>query len=99
MDNSTILFGAGAVGYLLAALAFYRHRHKILDAASGMACVTGLASWQAALAWNSVQAFPASALLVTLRFGLPLQALRFYFPALWPEAEADDGESGAVRSS
>lgn len=30
-----------------------------------------------------------------LRFGLPLHALRFYFPALWPEAEADDGESGA----
>jgi hypothetical protein len=30
-----------------------------------------------------------------LRFGLPLQALRFYFPALWPEAEADDGDSGA----
>ena len=29
-----------------------------------------------------------------LRFGLPLQALRFYFPALWPEAEADDGDSG-----
>ena len=24
-----------------------------------------------------------------VRFGLPLQALRFYFPALWPEAEAD----------
>ena len=24
-----------------------------------------------------------------LRFGLPLHALRFYFPALWPEAEAD----------
>ena len=29
-----------------------------------------------------------------LRFGLPLQALRFYFPALWPEAEADDGDTG-----
>lgn len=28
-----------------------------------------------------------------LRFGLPLHALRFYFPALWPEAEADDGDS------
>jgi Fic family protein len=27
-----------------------------------------------------------------VRFGLPLQALRFYFPALWPEAEADDGD-------
>ena len=25
-----------------------------------------------------------------LRFGLPLHALRFYFPALWPEAEADE---------
>lgn len=24
-----------------------------------------------------------------LRFGLPLHALRFYFPALWPEAEAE----------
>ncbi len=24
-----------------------------------------------------------------VRFGLPLHALRFYFPALWPEAEAD----------
>jgi Fic family protein len=31
-----------------------------------------------------------------LRFGLPLHALRFYFPALWPEAEADDGDSGPV---
>jgi Fic family protein len=29
-----------------------------------------------------------------VRFGLPLQALRFYFPALWPEAEADDGDAG-----
>lgn len=28
-----------------------------------------------------------------LRFGLPLHALRFYFPALWPEAEADDGDA------
>ena len=27
-----------------------------------------------------------------VRFGLPLHALRFYFPALWPEAEADSGE-------
>jgi Fic family protein len=27
-----------------------------------------------------------------LRFGLPLHALRFYFPALWPEAEADAEE-------
>jgi Fic family protein len=26
-----------------------------------------------------------------VRFGLPLHALRFYFPALWPEAEADVG--------
>jgi Fic family protein len=25
-----------------------------------------------------------------LRFGLPLHALRFYFPALWPEAEGDE---------
>ncbi|EHR69312.1 hypothetical protein BurJ1DRAFT_0421 [Burkholderiales bacterium JOSHI_001] len=24
-----------------------------------------------------------------VRFGMPLHALRFYFPALWPEAEAD----------
>ena len=24
-----------------------------------------------------------------LRFGIPLHALRFYFPGLWPEAEAD----------
>ena len=31
-----------------------------------------------------------------LRFGLPLHALRFYFPALWPEAEADDGDSVAA---
>ncbi len=28
-----------------------------------------------------------------VRFGLPLHALRFYFPALWPEAEADDGDA------
>lgn len=27
-----------------------------------------------------------------VRFGLPLHALRFYFPALWPEAEADAQE-------
>lgn len=26
-----------------------------------------------------------------VHFGLPLHALRFYFPALWPEAEADAG--------
>jgi Fic family protein len=26
-----------------------------------------------------------------VRFGLPLHALRFYFPALWPEAEAEAG--------
>ncbi len=26
-----------------------------------------------------------------VRFGLPMHALRFYFPALWPEAEADAG--------
>jgi hypothetical protein len=24
-----------------------------------------------------------------VRFGVPLHALRFYFPSLWPEAEAD----------
>jgi hypothetical protein len=29
-----------------------------------------------------------------VRFGLPLHALRFYFPALWPEAEADVGGLG-----
>ena len=28
-------------------------------------------------------------------FGLPLHALRFYFPALWPEAEADAQAPGA----
>jgi Fic family protein len=28
-----------------------------------------------------------------VRFGLPLHALRFYFPALWPEAEADSPAS------
>lgn len=28
-----------------------------------------------------------------LRFGLPLHALRFYFPALWPEAEADSAQA------
>jgi len=28
-----------------------------------------------------------------LRFGIPLHALRFYFPALWPEAEADAHEA------
>ena len=27
-----------------------------------------------------------------VRFALPLHALRFYFPALWPEAEADAGD-------
>ena len=27
-----------------------------------------------------------------LRFGVPMQALRFYFPALWPEAEASVGQ-------
>ena len=31
----------------------------------------------------------------SVRFGLPLHALRFYFPALWPEAEADDGDTGS----
>jgi len=25
-----------------------------------------------------------------VRFGLPQHALRFYFPALWPEAQVDD---------
>ena len=34
------------------------------------------------------------ALKLKLRFGLPLQALRFYFPALWPEAEADASSPG-----
>ncbi|MEO6278900.1 Fic family protein [Roseateles sp.] len=29
-----------------------------------------------------------------VRFGLPLHALRFYFPALWPEAEADVAQAG-----
>lgn len=29
-----------------------------------------------------------------LRFGVPLHALRFYFPALWPEAELDAESSG-----
>jgi Fic family protein len=28
-----------------------------------------------------------------VRFGLPLHALRFYFPALWPEAEADQAHN------
>jgi Fic family protein len=32
-----------------------------------------------------------------VRFGLPLHALRFYFPALWPEAEADDGDTARAR--
>lgn len=32
-----------------------------------------------------------------LRFGLPLHALRFYFPALWPEAEADAAREERVR--
>jgi Fic family protein len=31
-----------------------------------------------------------------VRFGLPLHALRFYFPALWPEAEADDGDAASA---
>jgi Fic family protein len=30
-----------------------------------------------------------------VRFGLPLHALRFYFPALWPEAEADVAQAEA----
>jgi len=28
-----------------------------------------------------------------VRFGMPMHALRFYFPALWPEAEADSAGS------
>ena len=28
-----------------------------------------------------------------VRFGMPIHALRFYFPALWPEAEADSADS------
>jgi Fic family protein len=32
-----------------------------------------------------------------LRFGLPLHALRFYFPALWPEAEADTASQTSTR--
>jgi Fic family protein len=32
-----------------------------------------------------------------VRFGLPLHALRFYFPALWPEAEADVQQEGNAR--
>ena len=68
MNNSTILFGAGAAGYLFAALAFYRYRHKILDAISGVACVTGLAIWQATLAWDSVQAIPQGALILVELF-------------------------------
>ncbi len=33
-----------------------------------------------------------------VRFGLPLHALRFYFPALWPEADANDGDTrGGAR--
>lgn len=32
-----------------------------------------------------------------LRFAVPRHALRFYFPALWPEAEQDEAfVSGAV---
>ena len=30
-----------------------------------------------------------------VRFGVPLHALRFYFPALWPEAEADVQYAGS----
>jgi Fic family protein len=30
-----------------------------------------------------------------VRFGLPLHALRFYFPALWPEAEVDAAEASS----
>lgn len=36
----------------------------------------------------------------SLRFAIPRHALRFYFPALWPEAEQDqallDGEVGVA---
>ena len=33
----------------------------------------------------------------SLRFAVPRHALRFYFPALWPEAEQDEAFlSGAV---
>lgn len=32
-----------------------------------------------------------------VRFGLPLQAWRFYFPALWPDAEARCGELSDLR--
>jgi hypothetical protein len=28
-----------------------------------------------------------------VRFGVPMHTLRFYFPALWPEAEADAADS------
>lgn len=31
-----------------------------------------------------------------VRFGLPLHALRFYFPVLWPEAEADVQQHGGA---
>jgi Fic family protein len=38
----------------------------------------------------------------SLRFGIPRHALRFYFPALWPEAEQDqallEGEVGVAAS-
>jgi hypothetical protein len=38
----------------------------------------------------------------SLRFAIPRHALRFYFPALWPEAEQDqvllDGEVGVGRT-
>ena len=37
---------------------------------------------------NKLQAFQDT-VQGKVRFGLPLHALRFYFPALWPEAEAD----------
>ena len=39
----------------------------------------------------------------SLRFGIPRHALRFYFPALWPEAEQDqellDGKVGPGKAS
>jgi hypothetical protein len=32
-----------------------------------------------------------------VRFGLPLHALRFYFPALWPQTEADTAAQPQAR--
>lgn len=33
----------------------------------------------------------------SLRFAVPRHALRFYFPALWPEAEQDEADLGIER--